>query len=160
MAVLSNSFSVFILLGIHNFVSFLVFIVLEIYNFVLWLKLEKARDIIMSWWFLMKSWLTAWKIRWLKKVAHSMGASNYLPVNGCVKMGSMALPVMEFQDKGYKLRFLQATEAPHLSEPQKSIISLGYVDFHTKIFLILYLWSWNSITDIAIMGTVGSGWLK
>ena len=34
---------------------------------------------------------------------------------------------------------------------QNSIISFGYVDFYAKIFLILYPWSWNSITGNAIM---------
>ena len=40
-----------------------------------------------------------------------------------VEAKTMALPVMEFQDQGYK------------------IIPLGYVDFNAKIFLILYSWS-------------------
>ena len=43
--------------------------------------------------------------------------------------------------------------APHQSNSQSSIISFGYVDFYAKIFLILYPWSWNSITGNAIMNT-------
>ena len=38
-----------------------------------------------------------------------------------------------------------------LSSLQKSLISFEYVDFYAKIFLILYLWSWNSITGNAIL---------
>ena len=49
---------------------------------------------------------------------------------------------------------MPATEAPHWSNSQNSIISFGYVDFYAEVFLILYTPFENSTTRIAIMCTM------
>ena len=59
--------------------------------------------------------------------------------------------IEEWNNQFYKLWFLQATEAPHYSNSQNSIISSGYVNFYAKILLILYTPFENSTTRIAIL---------
>ena len=63
----------------------------------------------------------------------------------------LASKIMEdWNNQLYNLWFLQATEAPHQSNSQNSIISFGFVDFWAKIFPIWYPLPQKSTTRITI----------
>ena len=59
------------------------------------------------------------------------------------------LITLTFKSLYYK-NGVQFLAARLYTNSKNSIISFGYVDFKGKIFLILYLRTWNSITSIAI----------